>query len=155
MRKRLIAVAAVLLLAIGAWLGNLFKGFGLGGPGSGTGEETSVNLAAPTDELPPQPPEPETPVVESEPSGVLTIVVESDQFRIQSGADADAAFAPTTLDDIVARAKESTGDEHGVRVRLRFHQNAQNGAISDLYKALQEQAVLDREAIIEAPGYVD
>lgn len=155
MRKRLIAVGAVVLLAIGAWLGNLFKGFGLGGPGSGTGEGTSINLAAPTDALPPQSPEPETTDVDSDEPGVLTVVVESDQFRIQSGGDAAATFAPVTLDEIVRRTKESAGDEQGVRVRLRFHQNAQNGAISDLYKALQEQAGLAREAIIEAPGYVE
>jgi hypothetical protein len=151
MRKRLIAVAAVVLVALGAWLGNLFKGFGLGGPGSGTGEGTSVNLVAPTE----APPEPEETEVEQESTGVLTVVVESDQFRVQSGADTAATFAPATLDEIVRRAKEAKGDEHGVRVRLRFHQNAQNGATSDLYQALQEQAGLAREAIVDAPGYVD
>lgn len=155
MRKRLIAVGAVVLLALGAWLGNLFKGFGLGGPGSGTGEGTSIHLAAPTEPPPEQPPEPETPEVEPETPGVLTVVVESDQFRIQSGGDAAATYAPATLEEIVLRAKESTGDAHGMRVRLRFHQNAQNGAISDLYQALQEQAGLAREAIVDAPGYVD
>jgi hypothetical protein len=155
MRKRLIAVAAVVLVALGAWLGNLFKGFGLGGPGSGTGEGTSVNLVAPTEAPPEQPPEPEETEVEQQSTGVLTVVVESDQFRVQSGADTAATFAPATLDEIVRRAKEAKGDEHGVRVRLRFHQNAQNGATSDLYQALQEQAGLAREAIVDAPGYVD
>jgi len=155
MRKRLIAGGAVVLLIVGAWLGNLFKGFGVGGSESGTGNEAEVNLTAPTEAHTETPQQVETPAVEPETSPVLTVLVDADQFRIQSGSDASATFATATLDEIVKRARESTGDEHGVRVRLRFRENAQNGATSDLFKALQERAGIDREAIVEAPGFVE
>jgi hypothetical protein len=162
MRKRLMAVAAVGLLVVGAWLGNLFRGFGLGGSGSGTGTadsstgdvQVSLHGGAAPAATPPESTPPATgegaPVAEE----VLTVLVNGEQYAVQSGEDATARFEPATLESVVELAKSRKGDAHGVRVRLRFKRDAQSGAISDLYSALQA-ADIPREQVIDATGFVE
>src|SRR5262245_46066521 len=156
MNKRLLGAAAVVILAVGMYLGNLFRGFGLGG-GAGEGEsnrgehETQVNLTRPSATPAATP---STGASTGSP-GILTVLVEADRYRIQEGTDEDARFEPVELSDVVTRSRDVAGDEHGVRVRLRFRRNAQTGAINDLYQALQSQAGVKREEIIEAAGYLD
>jgi hypothetical protein len=156
MNKRLLGAAAVVILAVGMYLGNLFRGLGLGG-GSGAGENdrgdggTQVNVTDPS--ATPTPTPSNTAVADS--PDVLTVLVEADQYQIQQGTDEDAQFEPAELSEVVARSRDAAGDEHGVRIRLRFRRNAQTGAINDLYQALQSQAGVQREEIIEAAGYVD
>lgn len=156
MRKRLTTVAAVGLLAVGIWLGTLFRGFGVGSgddAGDQPSTDTHVNLAP---EVAASSAEPVSTVASHDPDAddVLTVLVEEDRYQLQSGDDAAARFAPATLNEIATRAAAHPGDEHGVRVRLRFRRNAQSGAISDLYEALQA-AGIPREQIIEASGFVD
>jgi len=164
MRKRLMAVAAVGLLIAGAWLGNIFRGFGLGGSGSGEDSgaapsaDTQINLGAegstvaltsssPTEKL-------RDDTTDAAKDDVLTVLVVEDRYEVQSGADESGTFEPNTLEAIVEQAKARNGDEHGVRVRLRFRRNAQSGTTNDLYAALQA-AGIPREQIIESTGYVD
>jgi hypothetical protein len=164
MRKRVMAVAAIGLLVAGAWLGNFFRGFGLGGPGAGQGGDdqpspdtqvslntdssaaSSISTSSASD-----PKEQGT----AEPSDdVLTVLIAEDTYQIQSGADAAASFTLAKLDEVVEQAKLHPGDAHGVRVRLRFRRSAHSGATSDLYEALQA-AGIPREQIIESTGYVE
>lgn len=171
MRKRLTALAAVGLLVAGAWLGNLFRGFGLGGSGTGEGQaetpsaDTQVNLGAEASRVLLTSSATTGPAAASAISGtteavaaatddVLTILVVEDTYHLQSGTDAAAEFAPTTLAALVEQAKAHAGDKHGIRVRLRFRRNAQSGAISDLYAALQAAGIA-REQVIEATGFVE
>ncbi|MBL8849912.1 MAG: hypothetical protein JNG89_09515 [Planctomycetaceae bacterium] len=164
MRKRLMTVAAIGLLIAGAWLGNLFRGFGLGGSGTGDGngeapsadtqinagpESTTVSLTSSARSV-----ARDAAVSDAATDSLLTVLVVEDHYEVQSGADEDGTFAPATLEALVEQAKVRPGDEHGVRVRLRFRRNAQSGAISDLYAALQS-AGIPREQIIEATGYVE
>jgi hypothetical protein len=156
MNKRLLGAAAVVILAVGMYLGNLFRGFGLGG-GPGEGEngggerEPQVNVTAPSATSTTTPSE----VAATDSPDVLTVLVEAAQYQIQQGTDENAKFEPAELTEVVARSRDTAGDEHGVRIRLRFRRNAQTGAINDLYQALQSQAGVQREEIIEATGYVD
>lgn len=156
MRKRVIGAGAVILVALGIWLGNLFQGFGTGDgetdPDGSNGDAVQVSLtgdAVPstTGEGDDAPPTTGTP-------DVLTLLVDDDQYLVQWGEDWHAEFSPSTLEDIVARAKEVPGDENGVRVRLRFKENAQNGAIDDLTTALTDAGV-EPEAIVKESGYVE
>lgn len=162
MRKRLMAVAAIGLLVAGAWLGNLFRGFGLGGTGTGEGTTDAptgdVHVSLTSNESVPvvKPPTAAPATAEGAPvsDDVLTVLVDSDQYATQSGEDASAKFEPATLESIVELAKARKGDAHGLRVRLRFKRDSQSGATSDLYSALQA-AGIPREQVIEATGYVE
>jgi hypothetical protein len=162
MRKRLMAVAAVGLLIAGAWLGNFFKGLGLGGSGTGDGaaDAPSADVQASlgnSETLPAVTSADAAPSTgEGEPVAdeVLTVLVDSDQYATQSGADTAARFEPATLESIVELAKARKGDAHGIRVRLRFKRNSQSGATSDLYTALQS-AGIPREQVIESTGFVE
>ena len=155
MRKRVIGAGAVILVALGIWLGNML---GLG-PGRDSctsdssdsdAENVHVALTADTETATTD----ENAQAAKETPKVLTLLIDDDKYLIQSGEDWYAEFAPATLDEIVARLGEIPGDENGVRVRLRFKANAQNGAISDLKSALTDAGV-DPEAIIEDPDYVE
>jgi len=166
MKKRLLAVAAIGLLIAGAWLGNIFRGFGLGGSGSGDGAgdaeapagDMQVSLTAGSESVP----RPSTPATaeaataEGAPvdAEVLTVLIDGEQYQLQFGDDAAARFEPATLEAVVELAKSRKGDAHGVRVRLRFKRDAHSGTTSDLYSALQA-ADIPREQIIEATGYVE
>jgi hypothetical protein len=162
MRKRLLAVAAVGLLIAGAWLGNLFRGFGLGGSGSGMGDgdapigDVQVSLGGAESAPAEEPPTAAPATAEGAPVSdeVLTVLVDGDEYATQSGDDATARFEPATLESIVKLAKERKGDAHGIRVRLRFKRNSQSGTTSELYTALQE-AGIPREQVIEATGFVE
>jgi hypothetical protein len=155
MRKRVIGAGAVILVALGIWLGNMFKGLGPGGDSTTDSTDSdgeNVRVALTSDG------EPATTDNHAQPANeapdVLTLLVDDDKYLIQIGEDWYAEFAPATLDEIVTRLDKIPGDENGVRVRLRFKANAQNGAISDLKSALTDAGV-DPEAIIEDPDYVE
>lgn len=154
MRKRVIGAGAVILVALGIWLGNML-GLGPGGDGStesgdSNAEDVQVSLTSDAETATTD----ENAQAANEAPKVLTLLVDDDNYQIQSGEDWYAEFSPATPDEIVARLGEFPGDENGVRVRLRFKANAQNGAISDLKSTLTEAGV-NPEAIVEDPDYVE
>lgn len=155
MRKRVIGVGAVILVVVGSLLG--FRGFGTGegDNGEADGDNVQVSLASMTTTTPSEEAEetPDSPPT-SEPPDVLTLLVDDDRYLIQWGEDWHAEFSSSTLDEIVSKMDDVPGDENGVRVRLRFKENAQNGAIEDLKTALTDAGV-DPEAIIEDSEYVE
>lgn len=159
MRKRVMGVGAVVLVAVGIWLGNILKGPGLGEnetDSSDTNGET-VQVSLSTDVDPASTTTTGTgdgTAAVTEAPDVLTLLVDDDQYQIQWGEDWHAEFSPTTLEEITSKAGDMPGDENGVRVRLRFKENAQNGAISDLKSALTD-AGLEPESIIEDAEYVE
>lgn len=157
MRKRVIGVGAVILVVLGALLG--FQGFGTGDKDGDTGESDgeTIQVGLPHDADQPETPSPgevEPTPATSETPNVLTLLIDDDRYLIQWGADENAEFSPSTLEEIVSRVKEIPGDENGVRVRLRFRENAQNGPIDDLTTALNGAGV-ESEAIVRESGYVD
>ena len=158
MRKRVIGAGAVVLVAVGIWLGNILQGPGLGEAETDSsdtnGETVQVSLSTDVDPASTTPDTGDGTAADTEDPDVLTLLVDDDQYQIQRGEDWYAEFSPATLEDIISKAGDVPGDENGVRVRLRFRENAQNGAISDLKSALTD-AGLEPESIIEDAEYVE
>lgn len=165
MRKRVMAVGAVVLLIVGAWLGDLFRGFGTGDPASSDRNDESppgevqANLEAAADVSPRGESERTQESAAATPTpqhadDVLTVLIDGDSYELQSGDDANATFAPATLEELVAKAKTHPGNPNGVRVRLRFRRDSQEGARADLIEALQLDGI-QREQIIEATDFVE
>ena len=164
MRKRVMAVAAVGLVVLGVWLGDVFRGFGTGEADSSESSETAledvqVSLDAGS-EIPSRgagAPQQETAATTPRPEhadDVLTVLVDGDSYQLQTGDDEAASFTPATLEEVVERAETYPGNPLGVRVRLRFRRNSQEGARADLIEALQA-AEIEREQIIEATDFVE
>lgn len=157
------------LLVVGFWLGNFFRGFGPGGPSTGTGigpgtgteqvaeprdpnaqrvalgEPASMpTIAGPTDAS-----------VSSAPSAAsaqpLTIVIDGAGYALLGDAGESKA---TSLEEIRTRAGEAPGNDQGVRVRIVRRKNAQAGARADLLAALEASGV-PSDAIQEKMGFVD
>lgn len=152
MKKRILGVAAIALIGLGLWLSRFWNGPGLGGSGAGKGESPQVSLNAQSH--PHETSISSEPQTAAAPDDVLSVLIEADQYHIQQGPDEQPRFDVASLEDLVRRARDVTGGKYGVKVRLRFRRNAQEGTISNLYRALQE-AGLERESIIEDSDYVD
>lgn len=158
MKKRVLGAAAVVILLVGIWMGNFFKGLGLGGPGTGDaereGEPGRTQVGLNSESAPEQSDEPAASDASLYSDEVLTVLVAGSGYSIESESAGAAAFTPASLDEIVAQAKDKPGDRNGIRVRLRFRRDAESGATSDLYEALQVAGIA-REAILETTGYAD
>lgn len=87
------------------------------------------------------------------PEAFITIAVDGGTYRLTTPIDPSEGMK-LSLGEVVAQASQTTGGESGVRVRILFHKNAQEGAISDLRKAL-DSAGIKREEIQEISGYID
>jgi hypothetical protein len=167
-------VVVVGLLAVGWWLGSMFKGFGPGGPGTstrtGTGDGVAVESRDPnaartqkamqTEQTPTIPgPAPvasgtSTPMPTPPSAGqreILTVIIDGPGYI--DGTD-ESRFRAVELAEVVALAKATQGDDQGVHVRIRRKKNAQAGARADLIGQLQE-AGLKREEIQEMSGFID
>ncbi len=83
----------------------------------------------------------------------ITISIHEDHYRLTSEEDPKAGV-DVSLDEVVRRAKQATGGEQGIKLRILFQKNAQEGALADLHAAMADQGV-KREEIQEISGYVD
>ena len=166
-------VVVIGLLAAGWWLGSMFKGLGPGGPGTstktGTGDGVAVESRDPNakrtaieqqkDEAAASRAAPDVTGEGTSPTAtgtggapaLVTIVIDGPDYAVGQG---DAALERATLDDVVARAQATTGDDQGVHVRIRRRKNAQAGARADLLTRLLD-AGLKRESIQEMSGFID
>lgn len=167
-------VVVVGLLAVGWWLGSMFKGFGPGGPGTstktGTGDGVAVDSRDPnaartqkarqTEQTPTIPgptpvasgiSEPTPPTPSAGQREVLTIIIDGPGYI--AGSD-ESELRGAELAEIVALAKGTQGDDQGVHVRILRKKNAEAGARADLIGQLQE-AGLKREEIQEMSGFID
>lgn len=145
-----VVVGAVLL---GMWLGNLFRGFGLGGSGSGDDGVIPSSVRVDRSSPPSASVAEESPDVEAAPELPLTIVIHADRYRLASDR-APLVGSDLTLDEIKARVEAADADARGIRVRILKQKNAQEGARADLYAALAEIGV-KREDIQERAELID
>jgi|GEM_PF-2237036 len=162
--RRLFGAAVVGALALGIWFGQFFKGFGLGG--SGTGVQDSANTETDAGQTLVRNPAAAThspsattmePAADNVPDlglppQLITIVIDGAQFRLAEG-DNLTAQQLVPLSDISHRATETTGTPEGIRVRILKSKNAQEGARADLLATLRDAGV-KREEIQERAEFI-
>lgn len=143
----LVAVVAIVALS----LSGLFSGIG-GGGGGGTGEvsvqtpETgSANNVSNTEELP----DPPTNVEPAEPAaGVVDVVIEEQSYFLRDGD----RLQPVELSELVALARESPGNEDGIRVRITRAASSRPSAEETLVNELMTAGVA-RDALLLRDGF--
>jgi hypothetical protein len=174
MRRTASTAAVVAILAVGFWLGNMFKGFGLGpgggggsdsssqSPGPGTGGtrdpnqrreaiESKKELVSTPETLPEVQPAQSPEAVSPGAPSLVTVAIDGSGYALSTDG---VRFQPATLGQVIEVARDTTGNDQGVRVRVVRRKNAVNGARLDLFHEL-EAAGLRREAIQEMTGFVD
>jgi len=88
-----------------------------------------------------------------QPDEVVTVVIHDNYYRLTSGPDPQSGV-DVSLSEIVRQVSEANGGDQGIRLRILFERNAQEGALADLHAAMLEKGV-KREEIQEITGYVD
>jgi hypothetical protein len=166
-RKKVIAGAAVGVLAVGFWLGTLFNGwgFGTGKEGEGAGdadtggasatsgpEDLSVDLGNPSLTRPDVPPEPAPAAVPAQPAPLVAVLVKGDGYGLLSDSQAKVAelatplsqhFSSATLEDVVSAAQAATGNADGVKVLIVKHKSSTVGRDGELKAALRSAGLPD------------
>ncbi|WP_437202705.1 hypothetical protein [Planctomicrobium sp. SH664] len=159
MKRRFTGTILALIIAAGIYIGNHWKGPGLGGSGVGSGTPNAVETSGPTDKrirvdnsvL--RSDKPAGPTTLSTPSPLLVVVIHGDKYRLAS-AENPSQGIEISLPDLKERVTEVPGNDQGLRVRILNARDAQEGARSDLYTALAEAGV-KREEIQERAEFVD
>lgn len=164
MKKRTAGGFAVVILALGFMLGQLFDlgTFGLGK----TGDGEQVDATTDSDDSPIQADLSDvsaggdlnstttvTPNQEGGEKDVVTIVIHNDLYRMTS-ADDPLSGLDLPLSEVVRQVSKATGGAQGVKLKILFEKNAQEGALADLHAALLEEGI-KREEIQEISGYVE
>lgn len=156
MKKRYTGGLAVAIFALGFLLSQLWNFGGLGtGETDQPGEQSDATLEAP--DLSTAAANGNLNVsMNSEASGTVetvTIAIHDDRYRLTTDADPSLG-ADISLAEVVRQVQQATGGEQGVRLRVLFAKDAQEGALADLHAALQE-AQVKREEIQEISGYIE
>lgn len=180
LRRRVVAGAAIGILALGIWLGNMFKGLGPGGGTEGGAERSSAsgeNGAAEDGQLsvtlgtpqasgaasPSNAANSSRPSPEGAPAEILGVLLYEDGYRLPRDTTLDVTtlsnpvspqFAPATLEEVVSRARLATGSPSGIRVLIFRHLSSTIGAKQKLLQALHEAGVRDGE-IHQRTDYYD
>lgn len=159
LKRKAVGAGVLGLVALGIWLGQYFPGFGLGkGLGFGTGSsDTGSSAMDPTA----SPVDPSTSLVSIESSKLpttvapqrLRVIIDGDRFILASaenGAEGEA-LDPT---EIAQRAKSTTGDDQGIRIRIERTKRATAGARQSLFEAL-DAAGITRDSRHESTAFLD
>lgn len=83
---------------------------------------------------------------------MLTVVIYGSEYRLTRSDDPETGI-DMSLSEFVARARKTTGNANGIRVRVLLHESAQEGARFDLLSALKE-AGIKPEQIQEVSEFV-
>lgn len=165
MKKRNLFGGALLgAVALGIYLGQFWKGPGLGGGGAGdelsltSHQESQVHsgvdrnaVSAPAQMEKSQGEKPAE-IDLGLPAQMITIVVHDQKYRLVTG-DNPKVGTDLSLEDVKRYAGETIGSSDGIRVRILKERDAREGARSDLMAALT-QAGLKREEIQEYSEFV-
>lgn len=161
LRRKVVGVGALGLVALGVWLGQYFPGFGLGkGLGFGTGAESTGNSNAEPQLERPTTGSPSASVVSRElppaPGMAPTrmrVIIDGDKYVLakdDTGREGEA-LDPT---EIAQRAKATTGDDQGIRIRIERTKRATAGARQALLEAL-DAAGITRDARHESTEFLE
>jgi hypothetical protein len=162
--RNVFAGAVVGALALGLWLGSMWKGLGWGGAGTGfgTSSQTETGTDSVTDEgvhvsaalssgdsLAQE----ARPVESDFPTDMLTIAIYGNEYRMVDESAPKSGMV-MTLPEISQRVRKMTGTPEGIRVRILKGKTAQEGARADLLKTLEESGV-KQEEIQERAEFID
>lgn len=136
-------------MLVGAVLGTFMSGL-LPGLGSGNGIGAQIagtdDSAEPVESLNEVPPDASKSQadasgesIEITPPAVLEVRIDNHEYLISDG---NGDFQPTTLDDVIKRARSTTGNDDGIRVRILRTRSARFAAWSALYDSLEEAGLL-------------
>ena len=150
MKKRVTGGVIVAAVALGLYLANLWKGPGAGGP--------DRSLAVPRDAevnavVKPVSTTRITPVESEEPIESVTVIIHAEKYRLTED-DELLSGEDVSLDALLRKVVKTTGNRHGIRIRILLERDAQEGARSDLYAALGANGV-KQEEIQEVSGFLD
>jgi hypothetical protein len=160
LRRKAVGAAALGLVALGIWLGQYFPGFGLGtGLGLGTGADSSGTSQNESPMERPDSSNPSATVVSHETAlpGVapqrLRVIIDGDRYVLASSETGDEgeSLDPT---EIAQRAKATTGDDQGIRIRIERTKRATAGARQSLLEAL-DAAGITRDSRHESTEFLD
>ena len=136
MKKKLIGISVVGVLALGVYLGELGTGLpGLGSGGVGLGGEAARSPAV--DDGAKARSE-SVPAVER---NAVVVRVEDDRFLIRS----DTGFAAASLEDVIERVKGIRPNASGIRICIRRDESAIAGAWGRLVDQLKTSGVAEDE----------
>ena len=147
-------------IVLGILLGQFWKipGLGVNDPNSSNSKNTDAE-ERPTDNPPADsqvnvsmPVLSESPTSPSGTEEMLTVVIYGAEYRLTRSDDPETGI-DMPLSEFVARAKQTTGNANGIRVRILLHESAQEGARFDLLSALKE-AGLKPEQVQEVSEFV-
>jgi hypothetical protein len=160
LRRKAMGAGALGLVALGIWLGQYFPGFGLGkGLGFGTGSDNTGSSQTETTAVRPKSGEPSASVVSLEmpspgmPPARLRVIIDGDRYIL---AKADTGTEGESLDptEIAQRAKSTTGDDQGIRIRIERTKRATTGARQSLLESL-DAAGITRDSRHESTEFLD
>ena len=142
MKRRLIGVVAVLLVAMGVLLGKFgMPGLGSGDGGTGTANDsqTNVSVSPQRAEAPPA----ETPAQKTVPAveqGAVVVRVRDQGFLVMGTS---GSMTSATIEEIVERAQGTEPNSVGIRVCIRREASAKAGAWGKLVEQLKSVGVAD------------
>lgn len=155
MRRVKWGIGAAVVVGL-AWLVSNF--FNMGGLGTGEGTriglpvQKTVPTTASTPAEPPPQAEPQTQTVATqgdEPSigegGVVKVLIDDRDYFLRRGTGEDAEWVPADVDAIAGYARQASGDEAGVRVRIFRKPAAKALPEHELIEALRAVGVTDAQ----------
>lgn len=163
LKRKALGAGAVGLIALGIWLGQYFPGFGLGkGLGFGTGTTESTGPSKEDGSNPrPASSSPSATVASHQTTSLpaveaperLRVIIDADHYILASG---ETGTEGKTLDatEIAQRAKATTGDDQGIRIRIERTKRATAGAKQALFEAL-DAAGITRDSRHESTEFLD
>lgn len=138
LKKRLVAGGVIgALAAVIAWIASLMSGlgFGLGSGGDGIGPGSAKKS-----EEPPQKEKPERKRT-IEKDRVVTVQIDGEGIRLQRQIDGGTEFEPITIPEVVKRAGEVEGTEHGAKVHINFRGTGLREDDRQLQEALRKASI--------------
>ncbi|HCD03152.1 MAG TPA: hypothetical protein DER64_21780 [Planctomycetaceae bacterium] len=139
MKKKLIGIGVMGVLALGVYLGKFgtgLPGLGSGGGGLGAGADSGVAKNPAADET-----KAKSESVSAVERNALVVRVEDDRFLIRS----DGGFAAASLEDVIERVKGIRPNASGVRICIRRDESAMAGAWGRLVDQLKTSGVDEDE----------
>lgn len=141
MKKRVAGGVVLVAIGIGIWLSNLFTGIGPGGAGTNVGANPDVAVSLQQSESAGGGTTSEVSATGGVPDGRPVVVIDGQEYFLESRADGATDYIPTTLDQIVEMATSAEPDADGIIVQIKRRGSSRQSAETALDTALREAGV--------------